>query len=115
MRPIVAQTLKQRWLKQQMQTNIKIVQKTIKQNLATSTPKLKLKKKQIKFQLTTTTSIQPITLQLVLNNNKLRYMILPCFPENKTGLILIFTPKYGTRAYFRGMYYFEMSKNEVTK
>ena len=27
---------------------------------------------------------------------------LPCFPENKTGLILIFTPKYGTRAYFRG-------------
>ena len=40
---------------------------------------------------------------------------LPCFPENKTGLILIFTPKYGTRAYFRGMYYFDISKNEVTK
>ena len=41
--------------------------------------------------------------------------ILPCFPENITGLILIFTPKYGTRAYFRGMYYFDISKNEVTK
>ena len=40
---------------------------------------------------------------------------LPCFPDNKTGLILIFTPKYGTRAYFRGMYYFDISKNEVTK
>ena len=40
---------------------------------------------------------------------------VPCFPENKTGLILIFTPKYGTRAYFRGMYYFDQSKNEVTK
>ena len=40
---------------------------------------------------------------------------LPFFPENKTGLILIFTPKYGTRAYFRGMYYFDISKNEVTK
>ena len=40
---------------------------------------------------------------------------IPCFPENKTGLILIFTPKYGTRAYFRGMYYFDISKNEVTK
>ena len=41
--------------------------------------------------------------------------LVPCFPENKTGLILIFTPKYGTRAYFRGMYYFDISKNEVTK
>ena len=41
--------------------------------------------------------------------------VLPCFPDNKTGLILIFTPKYGTRAYFRGMYYFDISKNEVTK
>ena len=40
---------------------------------------------------------------------------IPCFPENKTGLILIFTPKYGTRAYFRGMYYFDISKNEGTK
>jgi len=27
---------------------------------------------------------------------------VPCFPDNKTGLILIFTPKFGTRAYFRG-------------
>ena len=33
---------------------------------------------------------------------------IPCFPENKTGLILIFTPNYGTRAYFRGMYYFDI-------
>ena len=42
--------------------------------------------------------------------------LLPCFPDNKTGLILIFTPKYGTRAYyFWGMYYFDISKNEVTK
>ena len=41
--------------------------------------------------------------------------VLPCFPENETGLILIFTPKYGTRAYFRVMYYFDISKNEVTK
>ena len=40
---------------------------------------------------------------------------IPCFPDNKTGLILIFTPKYGTRAYFWGMYYFDISKNEVTK
>ena len=40
---------------------------------------------------------------------------LPCFPDNKTGLILIFTSKYDTRAYFRGMYYFDISKNEVTK
>ena len=42
-------------------------------------------------------------------------VVVPCFPDNKTGLILIFTPKYGTRAYFRGMYYFDISKNEVTK
>ena len=41
--------------------------------------------------------------------------LLPCFPDNKTGLVLIFTSKYGTRAYFRGMYYFDISKNEVTK
>ena len=40
-------------------------------------------------------------------------MLVPCFPENKTGLILIFTLKYGTRAYFRGMYYFDILKNEV--
>ena len=25
--------------------------------------------------------------------------LVPCFPENKTGLILIFTSKYVTRAY----------------
>ena len=42
-------------------------------------------------------------------------VVLPCFPDNKTGLILIFTSKYGTRAYFRGMYDFDISKNEVTK
>ena len=42
-------------------------------------------------------------------------VMLLCFPENKTGLILIFTPKYGTKAYFRGMCYFDISKNEVTK
>ena len=38
---------------------------------------------------------------------------VPCFPDNKTGLILIFTPKYGTRAYFRGMYYFDISKMKL--
>ena len=27
---------------------------------------------------------------------------IPCFPENKTGLILIFTLKYYTRAYLAG-------------
>ena len=42
-------------------------------------------------------------------------MAFTVFPRYKTGLILIFTPKYGTRAYFRGMYYFDISKNEVTK
>lgn len=31
----------------------------------------------------------------------------PCFPENKTGLISIFTLKDDTRAYFRGMPYFD--------
>ena len=46
---------------------------------------------------------------------KLHFPIIPCFPDNKTGLILIFTSKYGTRAYFREMYYFDISKNEVTK
>ena len=30
-----------------------------------------------------------------------------------TGLILIFTPKYGTRAYFRGMYYFIYQKMKL--
>ena len=45
--------------------------------------------------------------------NLQRKVQIPCFPENKTGLILIFTPKYGTRAYFRGMYYFDISKNEA--
>ena len=49
------------------------------------------------------------------NGNYLGLLELPCFPDDKTGLILIFTPKYGTRAYFRGMYYFDISKNEVTK
>ena len=42
-------------------------------------------------------------------------LILPCFPQNKTGLILIFTPKYDTRDYFQGMSYFDISKTEVTK
>ena len=48
-------------------------------------------------------------------DNRLYNNLVPCFPKNKTGLVLIFTPKYGTRAYFRGMYYFDISKNEVTK
>ena len=42
-------------------------------------------------------------------------LILPCFPENKTRLILIFTSKYDTKDYFHGKFYFDISKNEVTK
>ena len=59
-----------------------------------------------------------IKFALVITGRELKQIVgcmVPCFPENKTGLILIFTPKYGTRAYFRGMCYFDISKNEVTK
>lgn len=41
--------------------------------------------------------------------------LLPCFVENKTGLILIFTPDYDTIAYFREISCFDISRNEVTK
>jgi len=41
--------------------------------------------------------------------------VLPGFSDNKTGLILIFTPKFCTRAYFREISNCDMSINEVTK
>ena len=66
-----------------------------------------LKKLQTKCQMTLTYFIAKKIIVI--------HLLLPCFPDNKTGLELIFTPKYGTRAYFQGMYYFDISKNEVTK
>ena len=40
---------------------------------------------------------------------------IPGFPENKTGLVLIFTLKYDSRAYFWGCVLYSSIKNKVTK